>query len=466
MSIGRFAALAAVLFLARPAVAADPALGEFAARFEVSAQANGPYFRVPLSADVYRYSRSADLADLRLFNGAGERLPFALHAAVADEAAERAVALPVFPIEEGVQRAAAAGARMEIRQLGGATTVVIEGGPATASPARIGAYLLDARQVKARAVALDLDAEFDRTRLVPITVQASRDLKRWRTLAAGEPVFHLGQGADENSRRRVALGSGVTLDEEFLRLTWSGADRFELRGVQLKTVPAANPPQPAPVIVPLGAPVALRAREAEWTVDVPLRFAQLQVRVTEADSLAPLTVMARSRAGEPWRTVGRGVVYRITTDGEERINPPLHVAAGSYAGLKLVLDEAAPPFGAAPALALALPPREATFLARGGGPYWLAIGHDKLSSAALPLPSLVPGYRPGAERAFAQAALGPANVDQARLPRPPVLFLGLDGRTVALWAVLGAAVLLLSAFALSLLRRLGHGQSKPPPSNG
>jgi hypothetical protein len=78
----------------------------------------------------------------------------------------------------------------------------------------------------------------------------------------------------------------------------------------------------------------------------------------------------------------------------------------------------------------------------------------------------VPGYRPGAERAFAQAALGPAKVDQARLPRPPVLFLGLDGRTVALWAVLGAAVLLLSAFALSLLRRLGHGQSKPPPSNG
>jgi hypothetical protein len=452
--------LAALLPLPAFAGTADPKAEEFAARFEITAVGEGPYFRVPLTADVFRYSRTADLADVRLFNAAGDALPFALYAAAAEKPEESEVPLPVYPIEAGVLQAAIAGGRLEIHQQGGATTVVIEGERRAGAKTRVAAFLLDARQVKARAVALELDAEFDHARLVPVSVQASRDLKRWRTLAAGEPVFRLGQGAHENVRSEVRFANAQLLDGEYLRLTWAESARFELRGAILKTLPAASPPPPPPVDIGLGVPAAFKAREVEWTLETPLRFAQLAVRAAEPNTLAPVTVMARPRIGEPWRAIGRGVVYRVVLEGEERFSPAISVAAGSYAAIRLVLDEAAPALGTTPpAMALRLAPREVAFLARGARPYQLAVGHEQTARAALPLASLVPDYQHDAERKFAVAALGPARIDETRLPQPPSLLFGLDGRTVTLWAVLIGAVLLLSTFAFSLLRRADRARA-------
>ncbi len=462
-SSGRIAAcLGAVLFATAGLQAAEPPLEQFAASFDIQTTTAGPYFRVALPADVFRYSRTPDLADLRVFNAAGEQLPFALYAPSAAQPEESAVTLPVLPIETAVQQAAVAGGRLEIRQRGGATTVVIEGdSKAQSESARVAAYLLDARDVEARAVALELDADFERAKLVPITVQASRDLKSWRTLAAREPLFRLGQGTTENVRTTVRLARGDVLDGEFLRLTWSESARFELRAATLKTLPAQSVPPPPSVAIALGVPVSFSAREAQWQISTPLRFSQLDLRAAETNTLAPVTVMARTRIGEPWRAIGRGVMYRIESNGDERVNPALQVSAGSYAEIKLVLDEAAPTFGAAPpAVALRLPPREIAFLARGAAPYRLMIGHDSAPRVALPLGSLVPGYERDAERAFALAGLGAVRIDERRLPRPPTLLFGRDTRTLLLWAVLIGAVLLLSAFAFSLLRKVNRGQSK------
>ncbi len=453
--------LGALLLVSAPVDAADPKPGEFVARFEIVAPANGPYFRVPLTADVLRYTRSADLADLRLFNAVGERLPFALYVPGADKPEESAAALPVYPIETEVLKAAVAGGRLELRQQGGSTTVVIEGARGGGAPTtQVAAYLLDAREVKARAVALELDAEFDRAKLVPVSVQASRDLKNWRAVAAGEPVFRLGQGAAQNVRTVVRFARPVVLDGEYLRLTWKESSRFVLRAATLKSEPIDSPAPPPALDIELGAPVDVKAREIEWALQTPLRFAQLLVRAAEPNTLSPVTVMARPRLGEPWRAIGRGVVYRIRRDREdESFSAPLDVVAGSYVGIKLVLDDATPPFVATPTAALRLPPREMAFLARGAGPFVLAVGHEDTSRAALPLASLVPGYQRDDERRFAVAALGAAQVDAQRLPRPPSLLFGLDVRTVTLWAVLIGAVLLLSAFAFSLLRRANRAQS-------
>ncbi len=458
--VGWAVALATFMPLATKAAAADPRPEAFAARFEIVATTSGPYFRLPLSSDVARYSRTADLADLRVYNAAGELLPFALLIPGAEKPAESATALPVYPIESGVLQASIAGSRLEIRQRGGATTVVIEGDrKADPAAARVAAYLLDAREVSAQAVAIELDAEFDRARLVPVMVQASRDLKHWRTLASGEPVFRLAHGSTENVRTTVRFARAAPLDGEYLRLTWSDATRFDLRGATLKTVPAAIPPPPPPLLIDLGAATQSKGREVDWTLATPLRFAQLQLRAAEMNTLAPVTIMGQPRAGEPWRAIGRGVAYRIERDGAELVNPPIDVVAGSYVGIRVVLDDAAPAFGAPPRLGLLLPPREVVFLARGAGPYALAVGQADIPRAALPLASLVPDYQREAERMFPLATLGVASVDATRLPQTPSRVFGFDGRTVTLWAVLIGAVLLLSAFAFTLLRKADRAQA-------
>src|SRR5437868_2190279 len=66
----------AALWTSAPAMAADA----FAQRFALQLQDGAPAYSVALSPAVYEASRRGDLGDLRVFNGAGEAVPYALDA--------------------------------------------------------------------------------------------------------------------------------------------------------------------------------------------------------------------------------------------------------------------------------------------------------------------------------------------------------------------------------------------------
>ena len=443
--------------LCSAALAAEPRPDEFAARFDLATQGDGPFFRVALTADVVRHSQSPELADLRVYNAAGEPVPFALTAPLADELRTTPVALAVYPVTARVLAAAAAGGRMAIRSQGTSTTVIIDGASeANAAPVdRVAAYLLDARGVRELGVAVELDARFAGAQLVPITVEASRDLKTWHPLAVGEPVYRLGDGDAQATRTSVRFARAEPLEGQFLRLTWPAATPFTLFGATAATIPAERPPPPD-VRLELEAPVQVETHAFEWQVPTPVGITALEVRPTEANVVAPVTVFGRPGVGEPWLAIGRGVVYRIGTGGVDTSSPPLRVRPGSYRTIKLVPD-AGSALGDAPAAAVRLPPRELLFLARGG-PFALVVGNAGAGRTALAPATLIPDYRPEAVRAFATATLGPAQVDPGRVASPPRTLLGVDARTALLWAILLGAVALLAGFALSLLRKLRRAE--------
>lgn len=418
--------------------------------------ATGPLLRAPLPADVLRYTRSADLADLRVFDARGTLLPFAVRVVKTEaESPTAAVALDPLPILARSRDELSAG-RLVVRQHGGQTTVEIAGG-APAVPAakhQVVAYLFDARAVKAQTVALELDADFDAGRLVPVTIEASRDLKQWTTLASGEPVFRLGD-ADGAQRKRIALAR-VKLDgEHYLRLTWRNSETFALRGATLTTAEGA-PPAPEKTRLLLKASAA-SAREVELDLPSPVPIAELEVNLSSADSLVPLTAFARRRTGELWQSIGRTVAYRLsgkdTEKDAESISPPFAVRAGSYQSLKLVADATAAGFEGEPQVAAVFPPRELVFLARGEGPYLIAVGLADAKPAALSLASLMPGYKEGAESALPLAVIGRAQVNERRVPTRTRWY-GFDVRSWALWGVLIGAVLILAAFAWRLARKV------------
>ncbi|MFH0994516.1 MAG: DUF3999 family protein [Pseudomonadota bacterium] len=127
--------------------------GDFAARFDIITTGAEPFQRVMLRPEVFRFSQSVQLSDIRVFNAGGEMLPFAIrrpneHSA-SQEAAQR---VDVYPVEASVYAAALGGGRLEIRQNAGGTTVVIEGGQLVAAQSeaetRVDAYLLDTRAIK------------------------------------------------------------------------------------------------------------------------------------------------------------------------------------------------------------------------------------------------------------------------------------------------------------------------------
>jgi hypothetical protein len=438
-----------------------PRPDEFAARFELTLPADGPLYRATLPAEAFRYARSANLTDLQVFNGNGEALPFALFEPAQPKPQETARPVTVFPIRATVHRAALAGGRMEIRQgAAGTTVVVVDGGAkktdAASAEDRIAAYLIDARDVKEAAIALDLQADFDPSKLVPITVAASDDLKSWRTLASREPIFRFAAGSAGETRTRVKWRA-TALEGQFLRVTWSDAAKFELQGATLITSSVPTAARPASTVA-LDAPAAVRADEIEWRVPTPARFGQIDVRVSGTNELLPVTVMGRRSAGEPWQTLGRGVVYRIERDGVESTGPPLDVTAGSYQALKLV-PRSGSSFAAPPSLQLRFAAREVAFLARGAGPFVLAVGKSDAAAHALPLAALIPDYKPEAETALPQATVGAVTVD-ARLSAVPRQWFGVDARTAVLWAVLIGAVLILSLLAWSLARKASAAGNK------
>ena len=433
--------------------------GDFAARFEITTTSAEPFQRVPLGPEVFRYSQSAQLNDLRVFNAGGEALPFALRRPNERSASqETAQKVAAYPVAAAVHAAALGGGRMEIRQDATGISVVIEGqdiAPRPAAQTRVDAYLLDTRAIKKRALGLELDADFDNAKLVPISVEASSDLKSWRWLATAEPVFRLDNGDTRATRTTVRFAEAGSVENQFLRIIWSNTARFSLHAAFLKTIVADSAPLVPDVAVAVEAPGTFDGRRAEWTVPTPVTLTQFEVRLAEPNTLVPVKIFGRKRVGEPWLAVGRGVIYRIAWEGGERLSPPLAIRSGSYQALKIEVDGAAGSLGAKPPAAmLRFAPREMVFLARGPAPFTLATGHSSASAGQLPLNRLIPGYKADAELAFPPAALANPVINDNLLAKPAKTVWGIDSRRLVLWVILIAAVLLLSGYAVSLLRKL------------
>ena len=115
----KLAACAALWLLAAPAAwaAAPDTADAYAARWPISLPVGAGLVRLPLPADVLTRLQTADLRDLRVFNGAGQAVPVALDrstaSATADEAAP--IALPTLPILAYAPTAATAGGDLSLR---------------------------------------------------------------------------------------------------------------------------------------------------------------------------------------------------------------------------------------------------------------------------------------------------------------------------------------------------------------
>ena len=108
-------------------------------------------------------------------------------------------------------------------------------------------------------------------------------------------------------------------------------------------------------------------------------------------------------------------------------------------------------------------PRVLVFVARGAGPFVLAFGQRERAgekshvvASALPLASLMPDYRPGAEWALPAARGGTPVLNNAAALEPR-LSDDLDLRKLGSWAVLlGAVLVLVLVLALMAWRLVGQ----------
>jgi hypothetical protein len=100
------------------------------------------------------------------------------------------------------------------------------------------------------------------------------------------------------------------------------------------------------------------------------------------------------------------LLYRLTQNGQDVVQNELQLPGQTVQQLKLTVDERGGGLGAqAPMVKYAVRATQLVFLARGPGPYTLALGSPTVKAANLPLSTLIPDYS-----AAKLATLGKATV--------------------------------------------------------
>ena len=445
--------------LALSARAEGPA--EFAATLPLAAQGSEALQRVELPVAVYANAQFADLRDVRIFNAANELVPYALIGdAPPPPAAAESFSPPVFPVW-GVpgKRIDQLDVRIEQREDGTVASIKTMGAPPLKAnaPRHPINYIIDAS-----AVTLPIAVMRPQWQAVPenyignARIEASDDLKSWRTLVSDATLVYLVQGQTRLAQDRILL---PPTKAKYFRVTF-GASAPLLVDMQMDAPALRGEPRRQAVHV--GGRPGEKPNEILYDLGVRAPVDRVRIDVRQTNALAPVRLESRPDARGEWRPVTTSIAYRLVRDAREMASPEVPIALNTAREWRLVVDPASGGLGTPPPeLEASWPVRNLVFLARGAGPFTLAVGKKDAAAAAMPIASLIPGYREQSETSLPAASVG--DLRMAPPPAPPLLPAVLgeqDPKKMGLWAALLVGVALLAAMAWRLSRQM---QAKDAP---
>lgn len=440
-------AIAALVLAAVPAVAvAQTGPGDFARAATIRVEPGGSIFRVMLPDDVYSTVTRADLADVRVFNSAGDALPHALRAApppARTDAEWRTV--PTFAMTE-MQSGTAAKTHVRV----GTDGAVIEVTGDSATRRATTAYLVDATGLEGptSAMALSWTSTPGATFLARVSVLGSDDLDHWKTLVQSSAVAQLQHDTSTLTQNEIDLpASGPRT--RYLQITWPK----ELAAVVLTSVRLRPRPQTASPEVRWRTLTPERAdarKGISYDTSGLFPVEYVQVEFVDPAEAAVVLVQSRPSPSSEWVRRHSGLFYSASDTRGAARNPSAHISRTSDRYWRIdTTDERAWKPGREPHLQVGWHPHELVFLAQGPPPYVLAYGSGRVGPASAPVDALLARLEEGSRTS--QVAV--ATLDQpqttggidALKPAPPV-------RRIALWAVLFAAVGILALLALRVFR--------------
>lgn len=447
-----------LLMLAAPTLAASaPTPEEFAYALPLEVAQGSGLARVTLPAAVYEGAAHPGLADLRVFDAAGQPVPFALEPARTLEIPPRVTALRAFPMYARTD-VPLHDARVRVQTRGRDVSVLLEdrdaAGARTARTLR--GYLVDLGAERPPLDSLRFDWRAGPvTQLLPVTIEGSDDLDGWRTLA-------------ENVTLARLQSDGASLVRDTAEFT-----RSRVRYLRISFPGVAAIPSLVALEGRFGAGVAPQARqwkevagrangdsEREFDLGGAFPVDRLQLVLAGDNAVAPVEILSRRTQSDAWRSVASATFYRIAQGNRSVGNPDvsLPLVLQRYWKVRAVAAGAAlPPF----AFKAGWVPQQMVILTQGVAPFRLVYGHGQVQDGAMPIGTLVPGWGTEHAPAIAEARVGV----QQTLAGPGAKKAALDVKRWALWGALVAAVAVLGWMAWSLTRQMKAG-SKDKGSGG
>lgn len=428
---------------------------DFASQLPLSVSGNGPWYRLDLPLSAQLQARQTDLSDLRVFNAAGEAQAYALARASAqtrdDGKLHEVKWFPLYNAADASERAP----NVRVQSTTNGTLVEVQpSSQLEAGEEVLRGWLLDASAIKAPLQQLILDWTSERDGFQRFSIEASDDLQHWQSWGEGQ-VARLTFSDERIEQHEVTLPRQTA---RYVRLLWESPGSAPiLTSAQLKSSDPRNLPLPL-VWSPNVAGSSAKSGEHSWQLPMGLNVERVQVELKQPNSLAPVTLAGRRESNLPWQTISSGLLYRLTQNNQDVVQNEIALSGQTVQQLKLTVDERGGGLGEqAPDLKYAVRATQVIFLARGEGPYSLALGNSNVRAANLPLATLIPDFKPQM-----LATLGKATVqDEALVTQTSTAttaaVAGTNWKKIGLWAVLLLSVVFLGAMAFSLLR-------KPPTS--
>ena len=424
----------------------------YALRLPITLAPDAPLQRLQLPAQALVQLQSSGYSDVRIFNAQGQSVPMALSRVASNPTEREQVKLIAFPILGGESTTALDGLQLHIEERQGQRVVQLSTATGAANPAtqKVLGALLDARDVKTPVVAISLDADLPTGQPITFNLQASKDLKNWRQLADTvlfkSDVASLGASSIELP--------ALDLSGHYLRLTWAGGNSqlagVTLRGANLTTAVAGR--VITRVVAVVAPPTLVSPHEFSFNLPFAAPVAALRIDPVGSNTLIPVRVLGRNDRSQPWSSLADTVVYKLTADGKTQSNGPIELQSAVMREIKIEADKKTLGFAAAPEVSVLFEPVQLVFLASGAGPFTLAVGAANLSSAYLPLPSMMPGYQSGQENKLPLAKVE-ASAAGSAIVASSAASDGIPTRSLVLWGVLIAGALALGAMAWALMKQ-------------
>lgn len=424
---------------------------DFATQVPLSLSGEGPWYRLELPLSVQLNARQTDLGDVRVFNAAGKVQAYALarEAASTRESRTRTDVkwFPLYTSADATERAPG------IRVQSSANGTLVEVQPSTqleAGEEVLRGWLLDASAIKEPLQQLILDWTSERDGFQRFTIEASDDLQHWQSWGEGQ-VARLTFADERVEQHEVGLPGQSA---RYLRLLWDSPQSAPvLTSAQLQSASTRSLPLPLVWSQPLVG-TSVKAGEYTWQLPMGLNVERIQVELSQPNSLAPVTLSGRRESSLSWQPLSNGLLYRLTQGGQDVVQNELQLSGQTMQQLKLVVDERGGGLGAdAPTVKFAVRSTQLVFLARGAGPYTLALGNATVKAANLSLSTLIPDYNAAKWAALGKASVEGATVVSNTSTVTSAATSGTNWKKFGLWGVLLLSVLFLAAMAFSLLRK-------------
>lgn len=438
-----------LVLLAVPAVAQDYRQ-QYAEQWPLSLSSvqSGAY-RVVLEPQVYHRAQSPALADVQVYNAAGQALPSALLAPdqpLAQPPVQRELPWFVLPPLDARRRDDLQ--LLTERDSDGRVRRVEARLGASDAGQQAGGWLVDASVLGQQPLATVVLDWADRQQPLQATVQvdASDDLRSWQRIDAALPLVDLQRAGKRLLQRRIGIDRTV----RYLRVLPNAGQQLPVLRRALAELP------PAPATIPWEwlslQPTAQGQGSFEFELDGRFPVKRLDVSTTD-NSLVQWTAYSRDDRSADWqRRIAPWVAYQVEgAQSARQQSPPRELATIHRDRYWKLVAEPASTVGT-PTLLLGYQPEVLVFLSQGAAPYALAAGSATAVRHDAPVGVLIDDLRQRNGPAW-QPTLARLEGPSEPLAGDAALQPPRDWKRWLLWSLLVLGVLVVGILARGVLRQ-------------